>query len=244
MQGMQKNANGLLTARQVQLMFDVDRSTVYRMAAQGALPAVKIGRQWRFPAEKIEQLADRGMPDVARQAGGAPLPLALADAVAEVAAQLLAVTVVVTDMQGRPITGAANACPRLSAGADDGAFLARCLAEWKELAAQVDLEPRFRLGPLGFECARAFVRSGTALIAMVVAGGVAPEGDASGDLHHLDPAQRKSVLAALPKIAATLSNAASGRACAGHPLDLDLAQLHTTSTQTRERARAPMEVSQ
>ena len=46
----------LLTANQVQRLFDVDRSTIYRMASDGRLPAVKIGRQWRFPADGIRRL--------------------------------------------------------------------------------------------------------------------------------------------------------------------------------------------
>ncbi|RMD52615.1 MAG: DNA-binding protein, partial [Candidatus Thermofonsia bacterium] len=44
----------LLTAREVQEMLNVDRSTVYRMAEDGRLPAVKVGKQWRFPREKVE----------------------------------------------------------------------------------------------------------------------------------------------------------------------------------------------
>ncbi len=49
-------ATGMLTAQQVQDLLDVDASTVYRMAGDGRLPAVRIGRQWRFPTEAIERL--------------------------------------------------------------------------------------------------------------------------------------------------------------------------------------------
>ncbi len=45
-----------LTTREVQDLFKVDRSTIYRMAEDGRLPAVKVGRQWRFPSERIESL--------------------------------------------------------------------------------------------------------------------------------------------------------------------------------------------
>ena len=34
----------LLTATELQELFDLDRSTIYRMAGDGRLPAVKIGR--------------------------------------------------------------------------------------------------------------------------------------------------------------------------------------------------------
>jgi len=57
MQGRQERApRGLLTADEVQQLLDIDRSTIYRMAGDGRLPAVKIGRQWRFPADRIAAL--------------------------------------------------------------------------------------------------------------------------------------------------------------------------------------------
>src|SRR5450756_2460437 len=46
----------LLTAEQVEYLLEVDKSTVYRMAEDGRLPAIKVGRQWRFPAERIAAL--------------------------------------------------------------------------------------------------------------------------------------------------------------------------------------------
>src|SRR3989304_7971 len=43
-----------LTTRDLQDLIRVDKSTIYRMAEDGRIPAVKIGRQWRFPADKVE----------------------------------------------------------------------------------------------------------------------------------------------------------------------------------------------
>ena len=37
--------SGLLTTQQLQELIRVDRSTIYRMAEDGRLPAVKVGRQ-------------------------------------------------------------------------------------------------------------------------------------------------------------------------------------------------------
>ncbi|HKZ25894.1 MAG TPA: helix-turn-helix domain-containing protein [Acidimicrobiia bacterium] len=45
----------LLTTKAVQQLLNVDRSTIYRMAEAGRLPAIKVGRQWRFHTEAIEQ---------------------------------------------------------------------------------------------------------------------------------------------------------------------------------------------
>lgn len=209
-QDVHDNRIDLLTARQVQQIFGVDRSTVYRMAAQGQLPAVKIGRQWRFPADEIERFSAREAATPPRPAP-APVPVDVADAVAAVAGDLLGLTVVVTDIRGVPLTGLANPCPRLAPGDRDPAVVAQCLAEWRQLAEEVDLEPRFHRGALGFECARAFVRVGSELVGMVVAGGVAPAGDPAPGLHRLSDDGRRAVLAALPRVAATLSRAAIGQ---------------------------------
>ena len=201
---MQTNGQSLLTARQVQTMFGVDRSTVYRMAEDGRLPALKIGRQWRFRPEEIERLL-AATPGAAVLNDASPALPASASAVVEVAADLLGVMMVAADMHGRPLTGVANPSGWFAARADDPASLADCVAEWKMLADEPDFEPQFLTGQLGFQCARAYIRSGTSLVGMVLAGGVAAPGSDSDELYHLDAAQRAQVLAALPKVAAALS---------------------------------------
>jgi excisionase family DNA binding protein len=213
---MQTNGQSLLTARQVQAMFGVDRSTVYRMAEDGRLPALKIGRQWRFRPEEIERLLVANPGALVASPSGALVNEAMAAlpdlpdsvaAVVEVAADLLGVMMVAADMQGRPLTGVANPSPWFTARGDDPDRIADCVADWKMLADEPDFEPQFRTGQLGFQCARAYIRSGTSLVGMVLAGGVAPPGDDSDELYHLDPVQRSRVLAALPKVAAALSRA-------------------------------------
>ena len=203
---MQTKGQSLLTARQVQTMFGVDRSTVYRMAEDGRLPAIKIGRQWRFRPEEIERLLVAS-PGAAMLNGTPPALPASAAAVVEIAADLLGVMMVATDMHGRPLTGVANPSRWFAARADDPASLADCVVEWKILADEPDFEPQFLTGQLGFQCARAYIRSGTSLVGMVLAGGVAPPGNDSDELYHLDATQRGRVLTALPKVAAALSRA-------------------------------------
>ncbi|MDH3251066.1 MAG: helix-turn-helix domain-containing protein, partial [Acidimicrobiia bacterium] len=61
----------MLTTKDLQQLLHVDRSTIYRMAESGQLPAMKVGRQWRFPADRIDRwLEDRNM----RPAGNEPAP--------------------------------------------------------------------------------------------------------------------------------------------------------------------------
>jgi excisionase family DNA binding protein len=204
MQSMQTGKTPLLTARQVRGMLGVDRSTVYRMAEDGRLPALKIGRQWRFPPAEIERLLVV-RPNARVDDEPAAVPPGTAETVIEVAADLLGVMMVVTDMQGRPQTNVANPCPWFAAHAEDRASIAACVAEWQLLADLLDFEPQFHTGPLGFDCARAYIRSGASLVGMVLAGGLAPHGSESPELYQLDEEQRARVLQALPKVAAALS---------------------------------------
>jgi excisionase family DNA binding protein len=241
MQMSQGSNRPLLTALEVQELLHIDRSTVYRMAEDGRLPAIRVGRSWRFPADRIEALLGSGQVEATGHGASAAAPAAgstspalsvvpaqavqtepdevtsealdpslnteAASAAVEVAADLLGVMMVVTDMHGRPVTDVANQCSWFAARSDSPDMLDTCVSEWRDLADHPDLTPRFQEGALGFECARAFIRHGSTLVGMVLAGGVSPSADVSvdPDLHHLDQDARRRVLEALPRIAAAIS---------------------------------------
>lgn len=211
-------ADALLTARQVQDRLDIDTSTIYRMAGDGRLPAVRIGRQWRFPASAIDALlmlddhGDAGevstkLPadlDVDDASHLLP-PVATIEAALEAIAPALGVSLVVTDLDGEALTSVVNPAPAIAHRLDDPDFLAACAAEWRHLAAETDLTTRFQRGTFGFLCARSLVRHGSALVAMVLAGGIAAEDSDDPDLFHLDAEARDAVLEALPRLASLLS---------------------------------------
>ncbi len=219
----------LLTALEVQELLHIDRSTVYRMAEDGRLPALRVGRSWRFPADQIRALAttgqtdgptvpharSHGLPSLSPHEGPDPragrsdaLDTAAARAAVEVAAQLLGVMMVVTDMTGQPLTEVTNPSAWYAAHAGEPGVLDQCVAEWRDLADHPDLTPEFRTGALGFQCARSFIRDGSTLVGMVLAGGVSPAPDpqVDPDLYHLDEAARQRVLAALPRIAVAIAH--------------------------------------
>jgi excisionase family DNA binding protein len=198
----------MLTAQQVQDLLDVDASTVYRMAGDGRLPAVRIGRQWRFPADAIERLlVPTGAAGDGRPATDASptLPVDLATSLLDTVAHALGVTMVVTDLGGRALTPVVNPAPALVQLLDDPAFTAACTVEWRGFAHEPHLAPRLQLGRHGFLCAHSLVRRGTSLVAMVLAGGIAPECADDPDLFHLDTDARRRVLETLPRTAALLS---------------------------------------
>lgn len=47
--------NALMTIDEVATYMQVSRFTVYRLAKDRTIPATKIGRQWRFQKEEIDQ---------------------------------------------------------------------------------------------------------------------------------------------------------------------------------------------
>lgn len=189
---VQEMQGRLLSASQVGRSLGIDVSTVYRMASDGRLPARKVGRQWRFPVEAVQHEGRRaGLdPDVAFAA-------------IRIAADLLGVMMVVTDLDGRPITPVAHPCPRFAAA--DGAAIKSCVEEWRATASGSDLGTHFRRSHLGFDCASAFIRSGDRLLGMVIAGGIADPEHPEDDLHVLTVEGRAQVLASLPRIASAVA---------------------------------------
>jgi excisionase family DNA binding protein len=216
-----------LTARDVQELIRVDRSTIYRMAESGRLPAIKIGRQWRFPSDAIHEWLG-STPN----GGDSPLPPSSTQDVADLFAELYGVMVIVTDIAGNPLTSVSNPCGYFSAVSGEASALERCITEWKALGNQYDFEPRLRPSHLGFLCTRAFIRVGNELAGMVIAGGIAPEDwppstaeidaiaiesrvpvltvqHSIGDVHHQSPTDQARLLTAIPTLAKHLSRIAT-----------------------------------
>jgi excisionase family DNA binding protein len=188
-----------LTSQQMQELINVDRSTVYRMAEDGRLPGVKIGRQWRFPADQVaEQLglssvngstpatvqAAPAADDTASRATttsrstppGLPELLVpeVAQSVADLMGDLFGVMAVITDMHGQPLTAVANPCGYYAAIANQPGAAEACLAEWRHFADEPHVAPRFVRTHLGFLCARTFVWVDLKPVGMIVVGGVTP----------------------------------------------------------------------
>jgi len=201
----------LLTAQQVHELLNVDKSTIYRMAGDGRLPAVRVGKQWRFPSDEIARLI--GAETVSRTPIGSPstrpmIDPGLAESIVEVIAERLGVMMVVTDLDGRPVTRITNPSEWMRDHQDEPHVVDTCIDEWRELGADIDLSPRLRRGSLGFECARVFIRHEHSLVGMVLAGGISPAGDPHPEFHHLDDTARRRLLDTLPLVAALVGRVA------------------------------------
>ena len=177
----------MLTAKEMQELLQVDRSTIYRMAEAGRLPAIKVGKQWRFPTDQVESWLHSGsaspkmLASVPAQPNGhsdeliALLPLECVQLIQDSFADLLGVMLVVTDMTGKPLTRPSNPCGLFQAISEVPQALQRCILSWHKLADAIDIEPRFSQSHLKLLCTRALIRDGVELKGMVVAGCVTPD---------------------------------------------------------------------
>jgi excisionase family DNA binding protein len=233
----------MLTTKDLQQLLHVDRSTIYRMAEAGDLPGVKVGRQWRFPAERVNRwLADHNMkpsddPETLNGNGDVLsnlLPAEYITAMGDLFGEMLGVMMVVTDMEGAPLAEPSHQCGLFRLINEQPGAVARCVAGWRDLAQDLDLAPRFAPSHLGLLCARSYVRVGSELRGIILAGGIAPEQwppsrsdieqisldfgvDAGAilahvdEVYHLDAAARQRVLDLLPRLARFLSEVANER---------------------------------
>ena len=187
-----KTVSEFLTTRQLQEILHVDRTTIYRMADDGRVPAVKVGSQWRFPRRAIETwlktqndasvAADAGATvDSAGSSAGSSqrieklLPAECVLKIQDAFADLLGVTLVLTNLDGEPLLPYSNlqGLLRLAVHTADGRQL--CEGDWAALSVSPSVMPELVPGRLGLLHTRGLVRVGSEIKAMVVAAGIAPE---------------------------------------------------------------------
>ncbi len=176
----------MLTAKDIQDLLHVDRSTVYRMAEAGNIPAMRVGRQWRFPADQVTQWlnsnATASIAAPAPAAGTLPesplnklLPLECVQLMQDTFADLMDIMIVVTDMSGHPVTEVSKPCGPFKAISRLPNALEKCIADWAHFGEILELEPKLIRSHLGLLGTRGLIRVGRELKGMVVIGGIAPE---------------------------------------------------------------------
>ncbi len=57
-------SNELMRTRELQEFLKVDRTTIYNMLGEGRIPGFKVGGQWRFSRQEIEEWFRRQQPEV------------------------------------------------------------------------------------------------------------------------------------------------------------------------------------
>ena len=162
----------LLTAKQLQDLLKIDRTTIYRMLTDGRLKGVKVGNQWRFPKDAVDALLSGVRPDDQEKPGVSHqvLPINCIQPIQDVFADITQVSSLTTAPDGTPLTRLSSPCAfcSLILGSESGKEA--CITSWRKLATQPEVKPRFVTCHAGLHYARARVEIGDTLVAMFVAG--------------------------------------------------------------------------
>jgi hypothetical protein len=153
------------------------------MAEAGRLPAIKIGKQWRFPGDLVDGWLNTKTDQPAPQPDVTPaqndlatlLPLDCVQLILDTFADSLGAMLVVTDMAGNPITKVSHACGLFTAISEIPNASQKYLETWHDLGTIIELEPKFKPSHLGLLWARGLIRVGPELKGMVIVGGIAPK---------------------------------------------------------------------
>jgi len=164
--------DNLLTAKQVQDLLNVDRTTIYRMLKDGRLAGVKVGQHWRFGAREVNDILT-GTTRVSETDAPLPkntLPLHCVQPMQDVFAEVAEVGAVTADKDGNALTRVSNSCDfcKLIIGSDEGR--AACNESWRKLVNQKDESPEFTTCHAGLQYARARIEVQGELIAILIAG--------------------------------------------------------------------------
>jgi excisionase family DNA binding protein len=135
----------LLTTKQLQELLQVDRITIYRMLNDGRLRGFKVGGQWRFSRNEIENwlegqrtnLEDVQEPHLVHDdlsTSSQVLPIACVQAVQAIYADALDVAAVTLDLDGTPLTEVSNSCAFCTLILSTAEGRRRCAASWKRVA--------------------------------------------------------------------------------------------------------------
>jgi excisionase family DNA binding protein len=174
----------LLTAKEVQELLKLDRTTVYRMLKDGRLTGVKVGQQWRFARQEIDTLLSGERP-VATNGTAAPggvteaapppapenlLPLHCVQTIQDVFADMAQVGSITTAPDGEPLTHVSNSCQFCSLILSSPAGRRACINSWRRLAEQTERQPHFATCHAGLNYIHARIDVNQAPAAVLIAG--------------------------------------------------------------------------
>ncbi len=163
--------DNLLTAKQVQDLLNVDRTTIYRMLKDGRLTGVKVGQHWRFASHEVnDMLAGSVRVETEVPINSSALPIHCMQPVQDVFAEIAKVGAVTTDKEGNALTRVSNSCDfcKLMMGSDEGRMA--CKESWHKLVSQEKTSPEFTTCHAGLQYARAKIEVQGELIAILIAG--------------------------------------------------------------------------
>lgn len=148
----------LLTAKQVQKLLSIDRTTIYRMLKDGRLRGIKVGNQWRFHSEEIEKLTNVSLVEEEPiPVSTSVFPLHCVQSIQNIFAQIAEVGAVTVDDNGELLTEISNCsefCDLIMASPEGRKS---CLASRQQLLSQTNGKPKYLTCHAGLQCMGAYI---------------------------------------------------------------------------------------
>ena len=161
----------LLTARQVQETLKIDRTTIYRMLKDGRLSGFKVGGQWRFPKNEIDELLHfRGNQDLTPIPAKHILPLRCLQTIQDVFAEIAEVGSITLDLNGVALTRLSNNCEFCQMILSSEKGRAACQTTWKNLVLKDHEEGGYKTCHAGLLYTVSPISVEGSIIAKLVAG--------------------------------------------------------------------------
>ncbi len=162
----------LLSAKQVQELLHVDRTTIYRMLKDGRLTGVKVGQQWRFYAREVNEMLTGLAPMGEKDAPVSVdiLPLHCMQPMQDVFAEIAEVGAVTTNKEGQPLTRFSNTCDfcKLILGSEEGRQA--CIQSWRKMAQHEDTSAEFIPCHAGLQYASTRIEVQNATLGLLISG--------------------------------------------------------------------------
>ncbi len=192
----------LLTTKQLEELLKVDRTTIYRMLSDGRLTGIRVGGQWRFPRNVVEQclVNPKSVKQLVQADAITPsadvLPLDCLQPIQEVFATAADIGSVTTAIDGKPLTPMSNSCSfcDLILASPDGRK--QCEASWARLAQTTERAPRIEHCHAGLSYTRGRIQVGNEFVGMLFAGQFVADESARRALKFDEIAQRCNIPAA------------------------------------------------
>lgn len=127
----------LLTTKQVQDLFKIDRITVYRMLNDGRIKGFKVGNQWRFARAEIAKLL--GEPENNQNAPiikVSDFPVDCVNRLQEIFAGMLGVGAISVNLEGEPLTDPVFSNPFCKMMLSNPSTKLDCQESWRSIAAK------------------------------------------------------------------------------------------------------------
>jgi len=146
-----------LTTKQLQVLLQIDRITVYRMLNDGRLKGVKIGNHWRFPRNEINRLlgseSEREETEEIENTL-ADFPSDCVQKVQEIYAGIIGIGAVSVTLKGEALTDPTFSNPFCKLMLSNPSSRQACQASWRKIALRTTGQPSFQVCHAGLSYAR------------------------------------------------------------------------------------------